>query len=145
MTLHIVKLCVGCDSIEDLADWQRRRLIALRGRDPEADLVHVTRQTPRRAGFGPGSSIYWVFAGYIRGRQRIAALRETDRGDGISRCALVLDPKLTATEPVPRRPFQGWRYLPGNEAPADLIVRELEADAAMPPAMRVALSELRLI
>ena len=23
MTLHLVKLCVGCDSVEDLAGWQK--------------------------------------------------------------------------------------------------------------------------
>ena len=26
MTLHLIKLCVGCDSIEDLASWQAERL-----------------------------------------------------------------------------------------------------------------------
>ncbi len=26
MTLHLVKLCVGCDSVEDLAGWQKKRL-----------------------------------------------------------------------------------------------------------------------
>ena len=53
MTIHIVKLCVGCDSFEELADWQRERLAA------GHDLLHVTRQTPRREGFGPHSSLYW--------------------------------------------------------------------------------------
>ena len=30
MALHLIKLCVGCDSIEDLADWQAERLKARR-------------------------------------------------------------------------------------------------------------------
>src|SRR3974390_1933383 len=103
MTLHILKLCVGCDSIEELADWQRRRLTSLRQADPETELMHITRQTPRREGFAPGSSIYWVMGGFIRVKQTITALREVRGTDGILRCGLVLDPELAATEPVPRR------------------------------------------
>jgi hypothetical protein len=145
MTLHILKLCVGCDSIEELADWQRRRLAALRRAGTEAELMHVTRQTPRREGFGPGSSIYWVIGGFIRVKQIITALREVRGADGILRCGLVLDPELVATEPVPRRAFQGWRYLDESGAPASLTSGASCADAAMPPAMRQALTELRLI
>jgi hypothetical protein len=146
MTLHILKLCVGCDSVEDLASWQRRRLATLHNTGPDAELMHVTRQTPRREGFAPGaSSIYWVIGGYIRARQKIAALREVQGADGIVRCGLALDPELVATEPFPRRAFQGWRYLSGDEAPADLRASAEEGHAAIPPAMRQALMELRLI
>jgi len=145
MTLHILKLCVGCDSIEELADWQCRRIAALRQADPQAELMHVTRQTPRREGFGPGASIYWVIGGFIRVKQGITALREVRGADGILRCGLVLDPELVATEPVPRRAFQGWRYLEASDAPASLTPGASGADAAMHPAMRQALTELRLI
>src|SRR5215472_3687143 len=102
MTVHIQKLCVGCDSIEELADWQRRRLSALRKAGGEALLMHVTRQTPRRQGFGPGSAIYWVIGGFIRVKQTITELREVRGADGILRCGLALDPELVPTEPVPR-------------------------------------------
>ena len=30
MPLHLIKLCVGCESIEELADWQAERLTARR-------------------------------------------------------------------------------------------------------------------
>jgi hypothetical protein len=145
MTTHILKLCVGCDSVEDLASWQRRRLATSRQTGPEAELMHVTRQTPRRAGFRPGSSIYWVIGGYIRARQVITGLREVRGADGILRCGLALDPELFATEPVPRRAFQGWRYLEAGEAPADLGYSAAEVHAAMPASMRRELIELRLI
>jgi hypothetical protein len=144
MSLHILKLCVGCDSVEELADWQRRRLANLLSADSNAELMHVTRQTPRREGFAPGSSIYWVIGGFIRARQKIVALREVEGADGIRRCGLVFDPKLVTTEPVPRRPFQGWRYLAATEAPPDLAAAEAKA-GAMPPLMRQALIELRLL
>ncbi len=146
MTLHILKLCVGVDSVEELASWQRRHLAALKKAGPGAELMHVTRQTPRREGFSPGvSSLYWVIGGYIRARQGITALREVRGEDGIMRCGLALDPELTPVTPVPRRAFQGWRYLAATEAPADLTSGAADDHATMPPAMRRDLTELRLI
>ena len=146
MTLHILKLCVGVSSVEELASWQRRRLTTMFETDPNAELMHVTRQTPRREGFEPGaSSIYWVIGGYIRARQKITALREVRGADGILRCGLALAPELTQTEPVPRRAFQGWRYFAADEVPPDLAPDAGDDHAAMPPAMRQALPELRLI
>ncbi|MBI4724120.1 MAG: DUF1489 domain-containing protein [Rhodomicrobium sp.] len=145
MTLHILKLCVGCGTFEELASWQRRRLAALRKTDPQAELTHVTRQTPRREGFAAGSSIYWVIGGFIRARQTIIAVRDVQGADGVPRCGLALDPQLVATEPLPRRPFQGWRYLAAEETPADLRADAIDSSAAMPLAMRQALIELRLI
>jgi len=145
--LHIVKLCVGCDSVDELAEWQRRRLSAMRKAGAEAKLVHVTRQAPRRAGFMPAaSSIYWIIGGFIRVRQRIEGLSEIRGADGIVRCGLILDPRLVPTDAYPRRPFQGWRYLSVDEAPADLEAGDQEQpEPSMPPAMRAALVELRLL
>ncbi len=150
MTLHVVKLCVGCDTVEELADWQAQRLSELARSGAAAELMHVTRQTPRRAGFEPGdtassSSIYWVIGGFIRVRQQIVDLREISGADGIARCGLVLEQKLRPTEPHPRRPFQGWRYLAAAEAPRDLEKNKPAFETAMPPQMRAALLELRLI
>jgi len=138
-SIHILKLCVGCDSIEALADWQQQRIAAGHA------LIHTTRQTPRREGFAEGSSLYWVMAGFIRVRQRIVALHEIRGADGILRCGFELDPQLVPTEPAPRRAFQGWRYLPASDAPRDLIAGAIGEEGAMPPEMRAALSELALI
>jgi len=66
------------------------------------------------------------------------------KGDGFACCGIVLDPELVVTRAQPRRAFQGWRYLPATDAPADLrVVGEVEGD--MPQAMRANLRELRLI
>lgn len=138
MALHLIKLCVGADSIEDLAVWQRSRLRL----SPE--LVHITRQTPRRPGFTAGSSLYWVIKGMVQVRQRLLGFREVKEEDGIPRCALILDPELVATERQPRRPFQGWRYLDEADAPRDLSSWEAQATDAIPPAMRRELAELCL-
>ncbi len=139
MIVHIVKLCVGCDAVEELAAWQQKRLAA------GHEIVHVTRQTPRREGFGSGSSLYWVMGGFIRARQRIVEVRDVRGSDGIARCGFALDAALVQTEPVPRRPFQGWRYLPASDAPADLDPNAAIPDGGIPPSMRAELAELRLI
>jgi hypothetical protein len=146
MTLHILKLCVGVSTLEELASWQTRHLAKMLKADPDAELMHVTRQKPRREGFAAGaSSIYWVIGGYIRARQKITALREVRGADGILRCGLALAPELHQTEPAPRRAFQGWRYFAAEEAPADIQGGAGEEHSEMPPAMRQALTELRLI
>ncbi len=49
MALHIIKLCVGCDSLSELAEWQKKRLKEKRAKGQKPELVHVTRQFPKRA------------------------------------------------------------------------------------------------
>ncbi len=143
--IHILKLCVGATCVEDLKLWQdQRRSELARTADPFG-LMHVTRQTPRRRGFQVGSSIYWVIGGFIRARQVITALHEVPCADGITRCGLALGEELVLTIPVPRRPFQGWRYLMIDDAPRDLDVMEASCANQMPPSMRASLCELGLL
>ena len=49
MPLHIIKLCVGCESLAELAGWQKQRLKEKRAKGQKLELVHVTRMTPKRA------------------------------------------------------------------------------------------------
>ena len=116
--IHLIKLSVGTDSVEDLAAWQemRRRTVHKDGLNR-----HVTRMWPKReAELLDGGSIYWVFKGVMQARQRILRLDEVLGEDGIRRCALILEPGLVRVAAVPRRPFQGWRYFPGSDVPPDL-------------------------
>jgi hypothetical protein len=139
-TVHILKLCVGADAVEELIDWQRTR--AAQGADGQPR--HVTRMRPRRAAeVLDGGSIYWVFKGLVLARQRILRLDEVIRADGILRCGLVLDPRVVRTEPQPRRPFQGWRYLTPEEAPRDLPTARA-GDDPLPPELSAALADLGL-
>ncbi len=136
-SLNLVKLCVGADSVQDLADWQA----SARSRGPDGLPRHVTRMWPRReAELLDGGSLYWVIKGVILVRQRIVKLDEVDRGDGVRRCGIVLDPELHRTESAPRRPFQGWRYLEGRAAPSDLPRGRANDD--LPPALMTALAEI---
>jgi len=147
MTLHIVKLCVGADSIEDLANWQTQRVAeARRLANGLPEPFHTTRMVPKRqdAVLDDGS-LYWVIRGVIQVRQRIKGFEEATRHDGVRCCRMVLDPKLVAVRPTPRRAFQGWRYLEADDAPADLDSAVMSELSAMPPGMRRELAELCLI
>jgi hypothetical protein len=140
MSLHLLKLCVGADSVEDLSDWQDSQ----RPRWPRGCAIHVTRMWPKReAEVLDGGSLYWVIKGVILCRQRLLALEQVEGGDGITRCALVLDAEIIRTEAAPRRPFQGWRYLDPREAPRDLP-KGRALDDALPVDMARALAEIGL-
>ncbi len=147
MTLHLIKLCVGCDSIEDLASWQAERL-KQRRKDGEKKprLFHRTFQTPkRRDELLAGGSLYWVIKGLVQVRQPLLDLTEGTKEDGTPCCMLVLKNELVAVRPAPRRAFQGWRYLDPDEAPEDLNGRSKAGITAMPPKLRKQLAELGLI
>jgi hypothetical protein len=130
MTLHLIKLCVGVERVEDLEEYwrgqQRRR-------------VH-TRQTPKKADeLLAGGSLYWVIKGSILCRQPIVAVETVGEGVG-ARCEIVVELPVVRTHSAPRRPFQGWRYLSPDEAPPDLA--DADGTLAAPPELARQLREL---
>src|SRR5579875_1501870 len=145
MALHLIKLCVGCDSVRELEDWIRQKLADKRRRGQKPEHIHTTRMLPKRAAeLVDGGSLYWVIRGQIACRERILDIRPTTGRDGIRRCQVVLDGKVKLVEPRPRAAFQGWRYLEDKEAPRDLS-RAAPGAAKMPEAMRRELRELGLL
>jgi hypothetical protein len=137
---HILKLCVGAESIEDLAAWQAQNAHLW----PKGRAIHVTRMWPKReAELLGGGSLYWVIKGQILARQRVLGLEAVEGSDGVTRCALHLDPEIIRTSPALRRPFQGWRYLAPADAPPDLGSARA-ADDALPPELARALAEIGL-
>lgn len=141
-SLNLIKLSVGTQSVEDLLAWHANP----RARGPDGLPRHVTRMWPKRedALIGGGGSIYWVIQGVVQCRQKIVRLDEVIGQDGIRRCAIVLEPELTRTSPALKRPFQGWRYLAGPDAPADLP-RGRQSEDPLPPALSAALSDIGVI
>ena len=132
MALHLIKLCVGCDTVEELVEWRR-------GEQAAGPWIMRTRQTPKRsAELVDGGSLYRVFKGFILCRQRILAVQTTGEG-AAARCEVNLDPEIVLTAPIPRRAFQGWRYLDGKEAPAD--IQDL-GDESTPPELAKRLREI---
>ena len=140
--LHIIKLCVGCDSLAELAQWQEARLKQTRAKGQKPQLVHVTRMTPKRADeVLDGGSLYWVIKGHIAARQKLLAFRAVKK-NGIPHCGLVYDKTLVPVVARPRRAFQGWRYLEAADAPADLA--DGESADLLPAAMAGELAKLGL-
>lgn len=143
MTLHLIKLCVGVETLDDLAQWQARRLSDLKKKGKKLELMHVTRQTPKRAeDLLDGGSLYWVIKGQIAARQKLLELRSLTR-EGVPHCGLVYEPKLIPTLRRSHRPFQGWRYLDPKSAPQD--VRDLKGGKGLPQALKMELAELGLL
>jgi hypothetical protein len=75
MTLHLVKLCVGADSLDDLRQWMAARMVDAKRRGAPLRHAHVTRMAPKRAEeIVNGGSLYWVIKGQISARQAIVGI-----------------------------------------------------------------------
>ncbi len=139
MTLHLLKLAVGAQSVDDLR-------VRNEGRSEGAMRLSriTTRMAPKRADEIVGvGSLYWVVKGVVAARQVVHAIEPFKDSSGVSRVWIMLRPEVTTVRPRPCRPFQGWRYLRAEDAPEDWDLGAI--DAAMPPAMRRELAELCLI
>ncbi len=145
MALHLLKLCVGAESISDLEGWVEERMAQRRARGEPAEQLHTTRMVPKKIDeILDGGSLYWVIKGQIAARQRLTGIRSFTDAEGIGRCHLVMEPVVVPVEPRPFRPFQGWRYLLAKDAPRDLA--EHGGDLGeMPEAMRRELAGLGLL
>ena len=141
MTLHLIKLCVGADSIADLAQWQKRRATERRKNGGSGAVKHVTRMTPKRADeLLDGGSLYWVINGQIAARQKLVNIKPVTR-EGVPHCALVLDKKIIPLVSRQHRAFQGWRYFEPKDAPPDLR----GSKSRLPEKLRAELTQLGLL
>ena len=145
MPLHLLKLCVGAESIQDLVDWVAERQSEHRRRKEAAEHVHTTRMMPKRvAELRDGGSLYWVIKGQVAARQTLIDVRPFVDGAGISRCHLVMEPEVVPVLPRPFRPFQGWRYMTAADAPRDIAGMAGEI-GEMPEVLRRELRDMGLI
>lgn len=145
MPLHLLKLCVGAESIRDLEEWIEENMLLKRRLGRPEEQTHTTRMVPKRIDeLVDGGSLYWVIKGQVSARQRLTEIRPFTDADGIGRCHLVLEPVVVPVEPRPSRPFQGWRYLTAKDAPRD-IGRETGDLGEMPEEMRRELAGLGLL
>ena len=133
-----MKLCVGAEGVDDL----RQRQTAMLAAYPEmAGPWHTTRMFPKRGDeILDGGSLYWVIAGKFAVRQPVIGLTPVRDSDGTAKCRIDLAAEWIPVEPLPRRAFQGWRYLTTDDAP-----RDLSADQAHGQALLGALSKLGLL
>ncbi|MRU16499.1 DUF1489 family protein [Roseovarius sp. A21] len=139
--LHLIKLSVGSESVDSLIQWQS----STRAKGPDGLPRHITRMWPKReAELLEGGSIYWVVQGLVQCRQRLVRFDEVIGNDGIRRCAFVLDTEVIRTSSAPKRPFQGWRYLKPEDAPADLPAHRQEEDD-LPADLSAALADIGVL
>jgi len=142
MPLHLIKLCVGVESVKELEDWIKTRMKA---RKTRKDHLHRTRMVPKRIDdLRDGGSLYWVIRGSVMCRQQLIDVRPFVDKDGIGRCYFVLKPKVVLVTPRPYRAFQGWRYLAPKDAPPDLD-RSAPGASEMPESLRRELRDLGLL
>jgi hypothetical protein len=143
MALHLIKLCVGVDTVQELEDWIVEKRRKTKGNAREH--IHTTRMVPKRADeLLDGGSLFWVIRGELICRQTLLDVRPFVDRDGVGRCRLVLEPKVVLVAPRPYRAFQGWRYLVAKEAPRDLG-RAAPGVAKLPENLRRELRELGLL
>ena len=139
--LNLMKLAVGVRDIAHLAELQAARAVVL------PPLRHRTRSFPRRAAeILGGGSMYWVIAGAMVVRQPVLDIIEDRRDDGAACTGIVLEARLVPVEGRLMKPFQGWRYLSAQDAPADVATGpNLRGGQALPTELMRALRELCLI
>lgn len=141
MTLHLIKLAVGVRDVEHLSAVQAPRTVVTGG-NVRAVPVH-TRQTPKRAAdLVPGGSLYWVIRGSVAARQTLLDLESGTDSDGDPFCRIWVAAEVIPTVPLTHRPFQGWRYLAPEAAPADLKDGE---GGDLPPHLQAELRDLGLL
>ena len=132
--LHLTKVAFGATSTEHLAE-------RLRGRAEAGPLFLTTRYLPKRhievAGVG---SLYWIIKHQLVARSAILHFGEAEGG----RVAIHLAADLVLVRALPKRAHQGWRYLEGADAPADLH-GDLTGLAELPPGLMSKLAELALV
>ncbi|MCW4462373.1 DUF1489 domain-containing protein [Sphingomonas sp. BT-65] len=135
--LHLTKVAYGCDSI----DYLRERLALRAAHGPTAFLT--TRYLPKRHAeiapeTGDDGSLFWIIKHQLVGRSPILKFGEAEGG----RVAIHLAPELILVQPRPKRAHQGWRYLEGKDAPADLGTGDT---ASLPPELAGKLAELGIV
>src|SRR3972149_590033 len=97
MPLHLIKLCVGCDSVADLEDWIKQKLKEKKRRGQKPEHIHTTRMVPKRAEeLKDRGSLYWGIWG--RATPRMVPKRAEELKD---RARLSWSPRAHGRGPPP--------------------------------------------
>jgi len=133
MPLNLSKVAVRCTGFDAL---DKR----VRSRASGGSVAIVTRYRPKRADELAGGSLYWIVRHRLIARQEILGFETAPDGRTIIR----LDANLIRVRAASKRAHQGWRYLAGEDVPADL---EGEPDGidALPPRLLGKLTGLALV
>ena len=117
MPIHMIKLVVGVDTLEDFYALQQRETIDYHG---QPAVPCWTRFAPKQADeiIRKEGSLYRIIKGRIQCRAKILGFEkvETDQGP---KCMIMQSAEMIQTVATPHRPFQGWRYLKEADIPKD--------------------------
>lgn len=133
MPLHLTKIAFGAESPATLRAWLEHQ-----ASNPWGEARLTTRYLPKRHAEMVGGSLYWIHQHVLVGRSPLLGFAPTPEG----RQWIRLEPQLIAIHPQARRAHQGWRYLDGADAPADLD--GAEAGEALPGHLVSQLAKLGL-
>lgn len=142
MALHMMKLVVGMDSLQEFAKWQAHERLMYKGK--LANVVY-TRYQPKQANeiLLSGGSIYRVIKGIMCCRQKLLGFDSVETSQG-KKCIIYTHTELMRTQPLPKRAFQGWRYLKEENIPQDIAAYNI-GDELPPMDMAAELSDLGLL
>ena len=143
MTVHLIKLAAGIINLSGIAERLAERTIDDAKIGPMVPVF--TRNTPKKSEeLLQGGSLYWVAKGRVIARSPFKDVRPQTDDAGRAYCELCIAPELVQVQPVPKRAFQGWRYLSVSDAPADIVIND-SLDGDIPQDMLVELQELGLL
>ena len=119
--VHIIKLAVGVRDIAHFYDIQRHHEVDYNG---QRAVPCWTRYKPRRADeiLETGGSIYRVVKNRIVCRHKILGFEMVETREKGTMCAIMQSPEMIETIHMPKRAFQGWRYLKLSDVPRDVGV-----------------------
>ena len=116
--INLIKLCVGINSVSELEIKQKKISFSDETLNSSDFTYHVTRMFPQKEKeLLSGGSLYWVIKGQVLARQKIKNLKKIKDENKKNKCLIILERKIILTKNLPRKPFQGWRYLKPNDAP----------------------------
>lgn len=146
MVLHLIKLSVGSQEVDDLAHWQSSFCKFRKKNDKKSYIFHTTFHEPKRiAELLDGGSLYWIIKNCIQARQKLIGFEKGKKEDGTPCCLILLDREIHLVKPVYHRSFQGWRYLTQDDAPPDLEHCQSSGLSNFPEKLRRELAELCLL
>lgn len=131
MAVHMIKLIVGAESLEQYAQWQGMQAMDYHG---QIAVPCMTRFMPKRADeiLQSGGSLYRVMKSRIVCRSQILGFEMVETQQG-KKCMIMQSPEIMTVLQAPQRPFQGWRYFDQAKAPDDRGVYVMGQDEDEPP------------
>lgn len=144
-SINIIKLAVGIADLQHFYELQQREIIDYHD---AAAVPCWTRYKPKQADeiLRDGGSIYRVIKNRIQCRHKILGFEMVETEAKGKMCMIVQDAQMIETVHMPKRAFQGWRYLKSGDVPKDRGVYDGNEDMdTLSPEMEAELREAGLL